>query len=132
MRDRGRPASLSRLALVGLHGAATVAVATWTVLGPRVVALLRPALATALAPAMLPAASVPATVPTAVAAVVRTLGATPGRLAGLAEVLEDLRVEPGAGLLRLAQATGDVGGDVKVGIQALGRGVGLLGLRDAE
>src|SRR5665647_2492400 len=56
----------------------------------------------------------------------------PGVLARLAEVLDNLGSKALAGPAGLGQPAGRIGGDVHLGEEVLGRGVGLLRLGDAE
>src|SRR4051812_11537718 len=88
------------LAVVALHGPATVPVAARPLLG----SVLVPLRAVSLPPSLTPSLTAPFTAAvvttTTLAAVVRGLAVPPSRgLPGLAEVLELLRVEAGAGLL---------------------------------
>ena len=79
--------------------------------------------ATAVAATLTPPATIAAT---------GTSAGLPVALAGLAEVLDLLGSEAGPRLLRAPQAALGVGGDVEVGVEVVGAGVGLLRLGDAE
>src|SRR5699024_9233365 len=68
-----------------------------------------------------------------IAATTTARPATPtGALAGLADVLDLLGVQPGAGALGPGQPAGDVLGDVQVGVHVRGGGVGLRRLAQTQ